>query len=87
MTDIKRYEVVDESGDGVFWVDGDDGSFVLYDDHAAIVAALQEQVQKLTEERDSATLQFDYMQDQINFHSEKVQKLAAENVELKNGLE
>ena len=44
------------------------------------IAALQEQVQKLTEERDSATLQFDYMQDQINFHSEKAQQLAAENL-------
>lgn len=40
--------------------------------------SLQEQVQKLTEERDSATLQFDYMQDQINFHSEKVKELTWE---------
>ncbi|MCU5775070.1 hypothetical protein N5923_23570 [Erwiniaceae bacterium BAC15a-03b] len=38
-------------------------------------AELHQQVQALEAERDSATLQFDCMQDQINFHSEKVGNL------------
>lgn len=43
MTDIQRYKVLS----GVFIVEQPDGSLVDYDDHAVIVAALQEQVQKL----------------------------------------
>ena len=49
MTEIKRYEMEKEySLDiNVIPVEEHDGSFVRYDDHAAIVAALQEQVRAL----------------------------------------
>lgn len=52
MTEIKRYEMEKEySLDiNVIPVEEHDGSFVRYDDHAAIVAALKEQVQKLAAE-------------------------------------
>lgn len=52
MTEIKRYEMEKEySLDiNVNPVEEHDGSFVRYDDHAAIVAALQEQVRALAAE-------------------------------------
>lgn len=52
MTEIKRYEMEKEySLDiNVIPVEEHDGSFVRYEDHAAIVAALQEQVRALAAE-------------------------------------
>jgi hypothetical protein len=52
MTEIKCYE---EGGDGLSnMVENSGGGWVLYDDHAAIVAALQEQVRALTAEKENA---------------------------------
>lgn len=53
MTDIKRWNVESDEQDGpcsLWYIDAPDGDFVKYDDHAAIVAALQEQVQQLAAE-------------------------------------
>ena len=60
MTEIKRYEMEKEySLDiNVIPVEDHDGSFVRYDDHAAIVAALQEQVRDLAEFKDKVRQSF-----------------------------
>lgn len=67
MTEIKRYEMEKEySLDiNVIPVEEHDGSFVRYDDHAAIVAALQEQVRALAAEAN-------YLRNEIKQHSTSV---------------
>jgi hypothetical protein len=52
MKEIARYE---EAGHGLSNMDENaEGGWVIYDDHAAIVAALQEQVRALAAEKENA---------------------------------
>lgn len=50
MTEIKRYELVHLGGGEHLLMPAEDGDWIKYEDHAAIVAALNEKVQTLAAE-------------------------------------
>lgn len=91
MTDIKRYEMEKEySLDiNVIPVEEHDGSFVRYDDHAAIVAAKDARISKLEAVNKSVTKHYLRVTDERNEAlykvtalQEQVRALAAENAAL-----